>query len=141
MTEQKTLIRLQDQYNQIETISINIDLDVTGNYTFTLNSYFSCSKVRITVGGILTNVAFTPGLLLYSNVVDNCIGITNMKFDYTDVGGYYFGDNIKPINGLTFYYPNKFYLNGNYTLRISKLDGTAAQGINGKLVLIFEYFL
>jgi len=128
-------------YNQLEQVTIVYNA-LTNSYSFSLNSGFSCSHVRISVGGSLVNNSPGNGLLLYSDVVNNYIGTLNGNFGLTRVGGtrYEYIDPVKTLNGMTFFNRNKFYLNGSYNLKITNFDGTSPTNITGVIVLLFEYF-
>ncbi len=128
-------------YNQLEQVTIVYNA-LTNSYDFSLHSGCSCSHVRISVGGSLINNSPGNGLLLYSNVVGNYVGTLNGNFALTRVGGtrYEYIDPVKTSNGMTFFDRNKFYLNGNYNLKITNLDGSTPTNITGVIVLLFEYF-
>lgn len=140
-TKVNTIPGSTSEYNQIEQVSIDYNA-LTNSYNFSLNSGFSCSHVRISVGGSLLNTTPGNGLLLYSDVVGNYIGTLNGNFGLTRVGGTRFEylDPVKPLNGITYFSRNKFYLNGNYNLTIKNLDGTTPTNITGVITLMFEYF-
>lgn len=116
----------------------------TDKFTFTVDSRISCSKIRINIVGTLleeTNIDALP-LLAYSNIVNSYIGTLETNFtSFTVDSSLLYKDNLKPINALTFYYPNKFYLAGTYDLVLTRLDGSSPNGTVSNLVsLVIEYF-
>ena len=112
--------------------------------SFNVNSLIPVDKIRISIAGDLTSTGFHPGILVYSDMVNNYIGTVATKYLYTAAGDSYYIDKLEPSNGVEYFYPNKIQLTGNYNLRFIGFDGNDPVNFNPNNVdyiyLLIEYY-
>jgi hypothetical protein len=112
--------------------------------SFEVNSLIPVDKIRISVAGFVSTTGAHPGIQVWTNCVNNFIGVIGTKFVSVAGGVYSYVDRIEPQNGIEFQYPNKVMLQGDYNLIFSALDGTIPTYVNpgnadGVFILI-EYY-
>ncbi len=112
--------------------------------SFYVNSLIPVDKIRISIAGDITSTVMQAGVLVYSNLVNNYIGTIGTKYTIAAGGLLYFEDILSPANGITYFYPNKVQLTGQYNLRFVDFEGnpTANINLNGldSIYLLIEYF-
>ena len=113
--------------------------------TFTVDSQIPIDKIRISVGGYHSTTGIHPGIQIWSDIVNNYIGV--IATDYIEViaGVYYFSNQLQPSNGIEFVYPNKVQLAGEYNLIFTAIDGTSPAAYanpnnNDEVLILIEYY-
>lgn len=127
-------------YKQFVNVSFDIDTTVSTNLQFTLNSNFACSKVRFSLGSVLNGGTNNPAITVFCSAVGDIIGNVKSHFAYVDgTPTSWFIDPLEPSHGITFFYTNKVFFNGTYSLLLKNINGTAITNqIVGKLILVVE---
>jgi hypothetical protein len=119
---------------------IEIPFPATGNSSFYVDSLIPVDKIRITVFDNLFMTNLTPGIVVWSDLVNNVIGTVATEYAYED-GGYYFTKPMAPHNGMTYFYKNKMILNGEYSVQFRNYAGDVPSNIQNNVYILVEYFV
>ncbi len=129
-------------YKSTDYYNFYYDANVSNSYTIPLNSRFPCSYVRFSLSAVIDSSNYTQMLSCRLSSF-GIIGTLKNNYGYEAAGPIsYFMDTSEPCcNGITYYQTNKIYVNGNYTLTITNLDGTAPDTTtSGPISITAEYF-
>jgi hypothetical protein len=113
--------------------------------TFSVNSQIPIDKIRISVGGEITMSANNPGILVWTDMVNDYIGSVANRYLGAGAGPtYFYSDKIEPGNGVEFFYPNKVFLNSDYNIKFTDLSGASPNYVNPNntddFYLLVEYY-
>lgn len=108
-----------------------------------VDSQSPIDRIRITMAGIsLRTEGKAPGILVYSNIVNNFIGTFQTNYIFTNVSDAIFMENLEVGEGMDFFYRNKVLLQGSYDVTFHNLDGTVYDPeIIDSVNILVEYFV
>jgi hypothetical protein len=105
-------------------------------HSIRLNSLYPIDKMRISVYDDVNVVNFKPLVLVYSDLTNSIIGTAaNVYGD--NIG---FLSQLKPQNGIEFYYTDKMIINGQYNVRLTDINGNDITGYTNDINLFIEYY-
>jgi len=111
--------------------------------SFFIDSQVPVDKIRISVASDISFTGDTPGILIWSDIINNYIGIIGMN-NYIDINGFTYSNQIEPSNGIEIFYPYKFQLTGNYNVRFDLLsladNATVNTGGVDSFYILIEYY-
>ena len=101
-----------------------------------LNSLYPIDKMRISVFDDVQNLNFKPLILIHSDLTNSVIGTAAYNF-IPNAG---FNSQMKPLNGIEYYYHNKMVINGSYNIWFTDLNNQPYTGFTDNIYLLFEYY-
>jgi hypothetical protein len=114
-------------------------------FTISLDSIVPVNKIRISLA--LTNGTIPVGspvvLIARSSLVNGIIGtLGSTCVGVTPGDDLVINDVLKPSDGIFFYYPNKFFIRGDYEVKLTYLNDLNLANIpaNGSLFILVEYY-
>lgn len=113
-----------------------------GVETIHLNYSKPVDKIRITVYDSATStLSYSPGILVWSSIVNNYIGATLTKLvEFDGVNNYDFSTPCKQKNSMEWWYPNKITINGDHEVRLTNFLGAIPNNITHQIYILVEYF-
>jgi len=106
--------------------------------TISLNSLYPVDKIRVSISDQTLVNANVPGLLVWSDIVNNYIG--TCATNYT--GNNIYSQTLRVNNGIEYWFDTKMLLQGEYNVRLENFAGTAPTITANSLVIIcVEYFI
>jgi hypothetical protein len=128
----------EPKYKDHQLIVYN-GIPTSGDISMFINTQGPVDKIRITCADQSFLLNPTPGLTIWSDIVNNYIGTLCTEYS---ADTYYFTSSIQPQNGIEFWYPHKITLNGNYNFRFRDLQGNPPGANFGVLAFILvEWFI
>ena len=112
--------------------------------SFFVDSETLVDKIRISVSSDLTIPTLNiPSVVIYSDIVNNIIGVIGTKYSSTIGANNIFIDLLQSSNGIEFFFPTKVQLAGEYNLIFSLKDGSIPNFVNpngnDNVYILIEY--
>jgi hypothetical protein len=119
---------------------VQVSFPADGNATIYINDINIIDKIRVTCFDSLIMTNYTPGVLIWSNIVNNYVGTcgTNLGVSVTP---FEFSFPMAPQDGIEFWYPTKMTLNGEYTIRFTDFAGQLPTNVTGEVYILVEWFV
>lgn len=113
-----------------------------GTYKMDVNSVIPIDRIRISLAGIISqDEKKSSGILVYSDIVNSFVGSLPSNFSDAAAGGVTFCDSLEAGDGMDFIFHNKVLLQGSYSIKLFRYDGTVYIDTSDTLFVLIEYFV